>query len=109
MRFIAFAIGVVSPVDFFLFQEERNTAPCAHGLRTLQWRKGHFEMTFSLQFPRPTLLPATLSLLAATALTVSGTSPARRDRSDDLAGQLRNQIDRLPPRHTPSQLVSLSP
>ena len=50
-------------------------------------------MTLGLQFRRPTLLAA--AVLAAMALTVSGTSPARADRCDDIATQLGGAIDGL--------------
>ena len=50
-------------------------------------------MTLGLQFRRPTLLAA--AVLAAMALTVSGTSPARADRCDDIAAQLGGAIDGL--------------
>ena len=52
-------------------------------------------MTLKLQFRRLTLFAAALALLAAIPLTVSGTSPARADRCDDIAGQLKGQIDGL--------------
>jgi hypothetical protein len=51
---------------------------------------------------------AALALLAAIALTVSGTSPARADRCDDLAGQLKNQIDGISVGKTAANLIYLS-
>src|SRR5260370_8470994 len=65
-------------------------------------------MTLRHQFRRPTLLAAMLALLAVAALTVSGASPARADRCDDLAGQLKNQIDGLAVGKTAANLIYLS-
>jgi hypothetical protein len=50
-------------------------------------------MTLGLQFRRSTLFAA--AALAAMALTVSGASPARADRCDDIAAQLGGAIDGL--------------
>ena len=47
-------------------------------------------MALGSQFHRPTLLAATLALVA-----VVGASPARADRCDDIAKELKNQIDGL--------------
>jgi hypothetical protein len=69
-------------------------------LRTLQWRKGAFAMTFKA-FRSSTLF-------AALALTVALASPARADRCDDLAGQLKNQIDGLTVGKTAANLIYLS-
>src|SRR5258706_13828607 len=75
---------------------KRKARSCAGRLRTLQWRKGAFTMTWKLQFCRSTTLASASALLAALALLiVAGTSPARADRCDDLAGQLKRQIDGL--------------
>jgi hypothetical protein len=52
--------------------------------------QGLFIMTFRRLFRRSTLLAAALAGLAAFA-----TSPARADRCDDTAGQLKNGIDGL--------------
>ena len=49
-------------------------------------------MTSGLQFRRSTIFAAALALLA---LTVSGTTPARADRCDDIAAQLKGGIDGL--------------
>ena len=49
-------------------------------------------MTSGLQFRRSTIFAAALALLA---LTVSGASPARADRCDDIAAQLKGGIDGL--------------
>jgi len=51
---------------------------------------------------------AGLALLAAMALTVSGASPARADRCDDLAAQLKNQIDGLAVGKTAANVIYLS-
>jgi hypothetical protein len=48
-------------------------------------------MALGPQFSRPFLLAATLALVAA----VVGASPARADRCDDIAKELKNQIDGL--------------
>ena len=47
-------------------------------------------MALGPKFLRPTLLAATLALLAAFSI-----SPARADRCDDIAKELKNQIDGL--------------
>jgi hypothetical protein len=59
---------------------------------------------------KPILLPRStvLALLAAMALTVSGVSLARADRCDDLAGQLKSQIDGLGVGRTAANLIYLS-
>jgi hypothetical protein len=51
---------------------------------------------------------AGLALLAAMAMTVSGASPARADRCDDLAVQLKNQIDGLGVGKTAANVIYLS-
>jgi hypothetical protein len=51
---------------------------------------------------------AALALLTAAALTVSDSSPARADRCDDLAGQLKNQIDGITVGKTAANLIYLS-
>jgi hypothetical protein len=60
------------------------------------------------EFRRSALLAASLALLAATALTVSSASPARADRCDDLAAQLKGQIDGLSVGKTAANLIYLS-
>src|SRR3978361_1926948 len=47
-------------------------------------------------------------LLAAIALIISGASPARPDRCDDIAGQLKSQIDGLKVGITAARVVYLS-
>jgi hypothetical protein len=49
-----------------------------------------------------------LALMAAAFFTVSGTSPARADRCDDLANQLKNQIDGLTVGKTRANVITLS-
>ncbi len=51
---------------------------------------------------------AALALLTAAALTISGTAPARADRCDDLAKQLKDQIDGLAVGKTAANLIYLS-
>jgi hypothetical protein len=65
-------------------------------------------MTLKSQFRRPTLLATTLALFAAMALSLSGTSPARADRCDDLAAQLKSQIDGLTVGKTAANVIYLS-
>src|SRR6267154_1185139 len=85
-----------------------NARSCANRLRTLQWRKGAFIMTLKLEFRRSPMLATALALLAAICLNVSGASPARADRCDDLAGQLKSQIDGLAVGKTAANLIYLS-
>src|SRR6266436_1087102 len=51
---------------------------------------------------------AALTLLAAIAMATLGTSPARADRCDDLAAQLKSQIDGLSIGKTAANLIYLS-
>ena len=60
-------------------------------------------MTLKSEFRRSALLAAVLALL-----TVAGTSPALADRCDDLAGQLKSQIDGLAVGKTAANLIYLS-
>jgi hypothetical protein len=62
-------------------------------------------MTFKPEFRRSTMLAA---VLAALALTVLAASPARADRCDDLAGQLKSQIDGLAVGKTAANVIYLS-
>jgi hypothetical protein len=58
---------------------------------------------------RPTVFAATrAALLAAIALTVSAATPARADRCDDIAAQLKNQIDGLKVGITAANVIYLS-
>ncbi len=58
------------------------------------------------QFSRSTA--TAVAMLAAMALSVSATSPARADRCDDLAGQLKGQIDGIAVGKTAANLIYLS-
>jgi hypothetical protein len=49
-----------------------------------------------------------LALLAAAFFALSGASPARADRCDDLAAQLKNQIDGLTVGKTAANVIYLS-
>jgi hypothetical protein len=64
--------------------------------------KGQTLMAFKLKLSRPTIFAA---LLAAIALS---TSPARADRCDDLAKQLKSQIDGIEVGKTAANLIYLS-
>src|ERR1700736_560771 len=87
--------------------DKRNARPCANRLWTLQWRKGAFTMTLRVELRKSTVFAA-FALLAAMALTALGASPARADRCDDLAGQLKNQIDGISVGKTAANLIYLS-
>src|SRR5258705_18109 len=65
-------------------------------------------MTFKPEFRRSTLLAAAVALPVALALTMLAASPARADRCDDLAGQLKSQIDGLAVGKTAANLIYLS-
>jgi len=69
--------------------------------------QGAFTMALIPKF-RGSLLAVTLTLAAAMALIVSGASPARADRCDDLAGQLKGQIDGLKVGITAGRVIYLS-
>lgn len=60
-------------------------------------------MTLNPEFRRSAMLAATLALFAAL-----GASPARADRCDDLANQLKSQIDGLTVGKTAANLIYLS-
>ena len=60
-------------------------------------------MTMRPGFHQPAILATVLALLAAL-----GASPARADRCDDLAGQLKSQIDWLGVGNTAANLIYLS-
>jgi hypothetical protein len=97
------------------------------------WRNAHSRMCGTLCGPCPGLCPAlartscagfygagvpmiknrsatsiALALLAAVFLNLSGASPARADRCDDLAAQLKNQIDGLGVGKTAANVIYLS-
>lgn len=63
-------------------------APCRKSIRGVQRRKGAFEMALGIRSLRPTFLAVALALL-----TAFSASPARADRCEDTAKELRNQID----------------
>ena len=63
-------------------------------------------MTSGFRVRRSALFTAALALLCA--IVVSGASPARADRCDDLANQLKNQIDGLTVGKTAANLIYLS-
>jgi hypothetical protein len=65
-------------------------------------------MTSKPEFRRSTLLAAALAVLAAVALTASGATPARADHCDDLAAQLKGQIDGLKVGMTAANVIYLS-
>ncbi len=77
---------------------------CTNSARTLQWRQGaFFIMIFRLPFRRSILPAAVLASLAA-----FGISPARADRCDDAANQLKNGIDGLSVGRTAAGVIYLS-
>src|SRR5260221_8863563 len=57
--------------------------------------KGHSKMASKVKFHRSAGLAAVLALLSAFSLTTLGVFPARADHCDDIATQLKNQIDGL--------------
>src|SRR5260370_23434231 len=65
--------------------------------------KGLSKMTLKPEFRGSTMLATALALLAAL-----GASPARADRCDDLAGQLKGQIDGLAVGKTAANVIYLS-
>jgi hypothetical protein len=67
--------------------------------------KGHSKMTLRVEFRRSAMLATALALLGAMALTAS---PARADRCDDIATQLKNQIDGLSVGITAANSIYLS-
>ena len=88
--------------------KEGKSHPCASRPWTLQWRKGAFVMTLRTEFRRSTILAAALALLSAIALTITSANPARADRCDDIAAQLKNQIDGLKVGITAANVIYLS-
>jgi hypothetical protein len=65
-------------------------------------------MALRLEVLRPTARAAAVASLAAIALAVTGATPARADRCDDIAGQLKNQIDGLKVGITAANVIYLS-
>ena len=66
-------------------------------------KRGHFTVTFMQKY-RSQLSAAAFALLATLALA----SPARADRCEDIAGQLKNQIDGLKVGITAARVIYLS-
>ena len=65
-------------------------------------------MTMRRQFPGSTGLFATLALAAAIFLIAFATSPARADRCEDIANQLKSNIDGLKVNFTAGGIVYLT-
>jgi hypothetical protein len=65
-------------------------------------------MTLRLQFCRSSTLATLLAPLTLIAVAVLSTSPARADRCDDLATQLKSQIEGLTVGKTAANLIYLS-
>jgi hypothetical protein len=65
-------------------------------------------MALKIEFRRSATLAAVVALLAAFSLTALGTSPARADRCDDIAAQLKGQIDGLKVGITAANVIYLS-
>jgi hypothetical protein len=65
-------------------------------------------MTLELKFRRSTIFAGALVLLTAVGLTVLGASPVRADRCDDIAAQLKGQIDGLKVGITAANVIYLS-
>ncbi len=63
-------------------------------------------MTLRVEFRKPSVLA--VATLAAVFLTVTSISPARADRCDDIANQLKNQIDGLKIGITAANVIYLS-
>jgi len=70
--------------------------------------QGAFSMTLKSEFRRSTLLATALAALTAVALTAYGATPARADHCDDLAAQLKGQIDGLKVGITAANVIYLS-
>ena len=64
-------------------------------------------MTLKVEIPRSATLAVAVALAAVT-LSLFGVSPARADRCDDIAGQLKNQIDGLKVGITAANVIYLS-
>jgi hypothetical protein len=58
-------------------------------------QKGLLQMTMRRQFTGSPTLTATLALMAAVSLTLLTTFPARADRCEDIANQLKTNIEGL--------------
>jgi len=73
----------------------------------LKGAKGHFTMALKVEYRRSTLLAA-MAPLAALAFAVTSAAPARANHCDDIANQLKNQIDGLKVGITAANIVYLS-
>src|ERR1700704_1956210 len=82
--------------------------PFGYPLGALQLRQRGFINKFKPEFRRSPMLATALALLAAISLGVSGASPARADRCDDLAAQLKGQVDGLKVGITAANVIYLS-
>jgi hypothetical protein len=65
-------------------------------------------MTLELEVRRSTIFTGALVLLTAMAMGISAPSPARADRCDDIAAQLKGQIDGLKVGITAANVIYLS-
>jgi len=65
-------------------------------------------MALKVKYRRSTILAAAIAPLAALALIVTVPTPARADRCDDIANQLKNQIDGLKVGITAANVIYLS-
>lgn len=65
-------------------------------------------MTLKPEFRRSTMLASKLGLPIAMALTISGAPPAHADRCDDIAAQLKSQVDGLKVGITAANVIYLS-
>jgi len=65
-------------------------------------------MTSEVKLMRPTALVAAMTLLAAIFLSVAGALPARADHCEDIAKQLKNQIDGLKIQFPAANVIYLS-
>ena len=66
------------------------------------------QITNSISGLRSTAFTGVLALLAAIALTASGTSPARADRCEDIANQVKGQVDGIKVGITTGKIIYLS-
>jgi len=65
-------------------------------------------MTLEVRACKSTTLAAAIAMLAVVILTVTSAAPARADRCDDIASQLKNQIDGLKVGITAANVIYLS-
>src|SRR5882724_4823708 len=94
--------------DILLPRGQRKKLTLAQSVRErFNGAKRRSKMALRPKF-RQSMLATGPALLTAMALTVSGASPARADRCDDLAAQLKSQIDGLAVGKTAANLIYLS-